>query len=116
MFKNYRLGKATALNTPHHPSGAKASANGTLRFPRKRPTNLTYVYVFAATSIVFSVLGYILGRKVDRFRRLSAIDPLTGLPNRRALESRLPDEWRRSKRYGSRLSMLLIDIRSEHGA
>lgn len=71
---------------------------------------LTYVYVFAATSIVFLVVGYILGRKIDRFRRLSAIDPLTGLPNRRALESRLRDEWRRSERYGFPLSMLLIDI------
>ena len=68
------------------------------------------MYVFAATSIVFLVLGYTLGRKVDRFRRLSTIDPLTGLPNRRALESRLRDEWRRSERYGSPLPMLLIDI------
>lgn len=34
----------------------------------------------------------------------------SGLPNRRALESRLRDEWRRSERYGSPLSMLLIDI------
>ena len=71
---------------------------------------LTYVYVFAATSIVFLVLGHTLGRKVDRFRRLSTMDPLTGLPNRRALESRLRDEWRRSERHGSPLSMLLIDI------
>jgi diguanylate cyclase (GGDEF)-like protein len=71
---------------------------------------LTYVYVFATTSIVFLTLGYILGRKVDRFRRLSTIDPLTGLANRRAFETRLCDEWRRSERYGSPLSMLLIDI------
>jgi diguanylate cyclase (GGDEF)-like protein len=71
---------------------------------------LTYVYVFAATALVFLTVGYILGRKVDTFRRLSTIDPLTDLSNRRALESRLVDEWRRSKRYGSPLSILLIDI------
>jgi diguanylate cyclase (GGDEF)-like protein len=71
---------------------------------------LTYVYVFAATSIVFLILGYILGRKVDRFRRLATIDPLTGLANRWAFETRLGDEWRRSERYGSHLSILLIDI------
>ena len=71
---------------------------------------LTYVYVFVATSIVFLILGYILARKVDRFRHLSTIDPLTGLANRRALETRLRDEWRRSERYGSPLSILLIDI------
>ena len=43
------------------------------------------MYVFAATSIVFLILGYILGRKVDRFRRLSTIDPLTGLVNAGAI-------------------------------
>jgi diguanylate cyclase (GGDEF)-like protein len=82
---------------------------------------LTYVYVFGATSIVFSILGYILGRKVDHFRRLATIDSLTGLANRRAFEARLRDEWRRSERYGASLSILLIDIdglkriNDEHG-
>ncbi len=71
---------------------------------------LTYVYVFVATSIVFLALGYILGRKVDKFRRLSTVDPLTSLLNRRALETRLQDEWQRSRRYGSPLSVMLIDI------
>lgn len=71
---------------------------------------LTYVYVFVATSIVFLALGYILGRKVDKFRRWSTVDPLTSLLNRRALETRLQDEWQRSRRYGSPLSVMLIDI------
>ena len=70
----------------------------------------TYLYVFAATATVFVTLGYVLGRKIDRFRYLSTVDALTGLPNRRALEMRLREEWGRSRRYGSPLSMLLIDI------
>jgi two-component system, cell cycle response regulator len=71
---------------------------------------LTYLYVFAATAIVFSILGYIFGRQADELRRLSTTDPLTGLGNRRGLYARLRDEWRRSRRYGSPLSLLLIDV------
>jgi diguanylate cyclase (GGDEF)-like protein len=71
---------------------------------------LTYIYVFVVTAIVFLVLGYILGRRIDELGRLSATDALTGLPNRRAFQIRLRDEWQRARRYGSPLSFLLIDI------
>ncbi|MBI2187744.1 MAG: GGDEF domain-containing protein [Acidobacteria bacterium] len=71
---------------------------------------LTYVYVFAATALVFLVLGYILGRRIDELRRLSTTDALTGLANRRAFQARLRDEWQRARRYASPLSLLLIDI------
>jgi diguanylate cyclase (GGDEF)-like protein len=71
---------------------------------------LTYVYVFAVTAVVFLVLGYVLGRQIDELRRLSTTDPLTGLANRRAFQTRLRDEWRRTRRYRSPLSLLLIDI------
>lgn len=71
---------------------------------------LTYLYVFTATAVVFLVLGYVLGRRIDELRRLSTTDPLTGLANRRALQTRLRDEWQRARRYASPLSLLLIDI------
>src|SRR5262245_24877137 len=71
---------------------------------------LTYLYVFGATAIVFSILGYIFGRQADELRRLSATDPLTGLGNRRGLYAHLRDEWRRSRRYAAPLSLLLIDV------
>jgi len=71
---------------------------------------VTYLYVFAATSVVFLIVGFVLGRKIDRFRRLSAVDSLTGLANRGALDARLQEEWRRAARYHSPLSLLLIDI------
>jgi len=38
------------------------------------------------------------------------IDPLTGLPNRRALMERLQAEWARIKRYGGRLSYIMADL------
>ncbi len=42
--------------------------------------------------------------------RLAVTDALTGLPNRRKLEERLSNEWRRRRRTGSPLSLLVIDV------
>ncbi len=38
------------------------------------------------------------------------IDPLTGLPNRRALMERLQREWAQMKRHGGHLSFIMADI------
>jgi diguanylate cyclase (GGDEF)-like protein len=38
------------------------------------------------------------------------IDPLTGLPNRRALQERMKVEWDRMKRHGGQLSFIMADI------
>jgi diguanylate cyclase (GGDEF)-like protein len=38
------------------------------------------------------------------------IDPLTGLPNRRALMDRLQMEWARMQRHGGKLSFIMADI------
>jgi diguanylate cyclase (GGDEF)-like protein len=71
---------------------------------------LTYTYVFVTTAVVFSLLGYSLGRQTDELRRLSLTDALTGLANRHAFQIRLRDEWRRSRRYRTPLALLLIDV------
>ncbi|MGF6505583.1 diguanylate cyclase [Paraburkholderia sp. 32] len=42
--------------------------------------------------------------------RLAATDPLTGLNNRRVLDKRLDDEWKRARRENKPLSVLFIDI------
>jgi diguanylate cyclase (GGDEF)-like protein len=42
--------------------------------------------------------------------RLAGTDALTGLDNRRVLDSRIDEEWRRARRNGSSLSALFIDI------
>ncbi|QQC66265.1 GGDEF domain-containing protein [Paraburkholderia ginsengisoli] len=42
--------------------------------------------------------------------RLAATDPLTGLGNRRVLDNRLDEEWRRAQRSGQPLSVLFIDV------
>jgi diguanylate cyclase (GGDEF)-like protein len=41
---------------------------------------------------------------------LAATDPLTGLSNRRVLDKRLGEEWRRARRTAQPLSALFIDI------
>jgi diguanylate cyclase (GGDEF)-like protein len=43
-------------------------------------------------------------------RVLSDCDSLTGIANRRALDDRLDQEWRRAARHGQPLGLLMIDI------
>jgi diguanylate cyclase (GGDEF)-like protein len=49
-------------------------------------------------------------RKAEAYQRMSLTDPLTGLPNRRYLEDRLFEEAERSKRYGTPLAFMIIDV------
>jgi diguanylate cyclase (GGDEF)-like protein len=71
---------------------------------------ITYLYVLLTTAIILASIGYALGRQTDRLAALSETDVLTELPNRRALRRRLTDEIRRSSRYQSPLSLLVIDV------
>jgi diguanylate cyclase (GGDEF)-like protein len=49
-------------------------------------------------------------RKADELHRLSVIDPLTGIANRRAFEDALDQEWRRMMRHHTELSLIMIDV------
>jgi diguanylate cyclase (GGDEF)-like protein len=71
---------------------------------------LTYVYVLVATAIVLAIFGFIVGSQADRLAELSQTDMLTGLANRRALTVQLERELRRSIRYATPASVLLIDV------
>lgn len=51
-----------------------------------------------------------LKRQRDLLARLSHLDGLTGIPNRRALDEALEREWRRGTRSLKPLSLLMIDI------
>ena len=70
----------------------------------------TYIYVLLTTAVVQGCLGYLLGRQTDRLAELSETDTLTGLPNRRALRRSLASEIRRVSRYGTPLSLLVLDV------
>ncbi|MCD6291902.1 MAG: GGDEF domain-containing protein [Deltaproteobacteria bacterium] len=51
-----------------------------------------------------------LQRKMEEVADMATIDELTGLYNRRALFSRLTEEYSRATRYGQGFSLMLIDI------
>ena len=51
-----------------------------------------------------------LKRQHDILQQLSHFDGLTGIPNRRAFDERLDQEWRRSVRSGERLAAAMIDV------
>ena len=51
-----------------------------------------------------------LKRQRDTLERLAQADGLTGIPNRRACDARLDEEWRRALRTGNALACLMIDV------
>jgi diguanylate cyclase (GGDEF)-like protein len=48
--------------------------------------------------------------KSAELARLSTVDALTGIANRRAFDETLDEEWRRMLRHGAPLSLLMIDV------
>jgi len=70
----------------------------------------TYAYLLISTMLVFTLLGWMIGRYADRLAELSQTDPLTGLANARTFYPGLEREIERSRRSGSPLSLLLLDL------
>jgi diguanylate cyclase (GGDEF)-like protein len=57
-------------------------------------------------------INVIRRQMTDQLYRLSVIDPLTGLFNRRHIEQKLADEIARSERHGHPLTVILFDLDS----
>lgn len=51
-----------------------------------------------------------LKRQRDQLSRLSTLDSLTGIPNRRGFEAFLEQEWRSAVRHGDEISLIFMDI------
>ena len=49
-------------------------------------------------------------RMADELRRIATIDVLTGVANRRRFDEALEKEWRRARRSGDPMSLLMIDV------
>ncbi|WMW67008.1 diguanylate cyclase [Nitratidesulfovibrio liaohensis] len=71
---------------------------------------LLNVYMAVGGVLVFAVFGYHLGRKEQRLERLTLVDPLTSLYNRRHFELMLEAEFARHLRDGTDLSLLMLDL------
>lgn len=76
-------------------------------FQRNR---VVYLYLLVSTPIIFVLLGQLLGQRQDSLASQSLTDPLTGLGNRRYMDDRLAEEVARSIRFGTALTLLLIDV------
>lgn len=46
----------------------------------------------------------------DKLEALATHDPLTGAKNRRAFDEKLAEEWSRAARYGTPLSLVMMDV------
>jgi diguanylate cyclase (GGDEF)-like protein len=76
-----------------------------------------YLYQLIGTCLVFSIVGFLAGRRTDHLQRaeefyhqLSEQDELTGLSNARAFHGRYVRAIERARRHGEPLSLLLIDV------
>jgi diguanylate cyclase (GGDEF)-like protein len=52
----------------------------------------------------------LLEQQLDKMNALAMLDPLTGLPNRRAYDERLEEAWQRAQRSGKKIAVLAIDL------
>jgi diguanylate cyclase (GGDEF)-like protein len=106
---------AAVLSVPivHH-----GATLGVLRFEARSPDAFTPANVLAFEAIADQIAGAIhlasirhdLEEANARLQRLSMLDGLTGIANRRRFDEALDVEWRRAFRSGAPLSLLMIDI------
>lgn len=107
--------EGSALSVPivHH-----GATLGVLRFEAQSPDAFTPANVLAFEAIADQIAGAInlasIRRDLEeanaRLQRLSMLDGLTGIANRRRFDEALDVEWRRGVRSNAPLSLLMIDI------
>jgi diguanylate cyclase (GGDEF)-like protein len=85
---------------------------------------LLYTYMSVSTGIAFALFGFLLGSVADRLlqkrralrhvnrrlRWLSEVDALTGILNRRAIQTRLHVELKRAQRESGAVALLMLDL------
>lgn len=71
---------------------------------------LLYVYMSLATGIVFSLLGYFIGRREHMITDLALTDSLTALYNKRYYKNRLEQEFQQHLRTGASMAIIQIDL------
>lgn len=72
--------------------------------------HLLFGYLVGAAVFNFCFMGLVTTRMVARLRLQSLRDPLTGLPNRRALDEVLAKERERVRRGGPAFSLVALDL------
>ena len=105
-----RRGPHSAMYAPlrdeHHTIGALWVADGTSTYV---DDDLALVEAFAAY-LSLAVQRARLHERTDRLEQLVAIDPLTGVANRRAFDATLEREWARAIRAKRPVAVAMLDI------
>jgi diguanylate cyclase (GGDEF)-like protein len=73
------------------------------------PLGLSIVLAAGGT-IVFALVGWMIGSRDEALEALSETDVLTGLSNRRGFDRRLDLELSRTRRHGTRSALVMIDL------
>ncbi len=72
--------------------------------------SMLYFYIVAAAMYNFGFVALLTLRYLRRLRTLTLHDPLTGLLNRRALDTELQREWLRLQRSGEGFAIAALDL------
>ena len=93
------------------PLRAKGRVVGVMNLSRSRVAAFSAQEVRLAEAVAVQAgLAIANARLYAQTLELSYTDPLTGVPNRRALAQRLDQEWTRALRFGDEFSLLMIDL------
>jgi len=107
-------GGVLALGAPAGLLALRSFLAGDASWPFFRRTVLDdpvlYAYLTISTAIAFSLFGALTGRQADALSRLSRVDHLTGLANRRAIEELSSLEHSRARRQDSTMAFFIIDL------
>lgn len=79
-------------------------------FDPRHIDGLVYSYMIITTSIVFSMLGYMIGKREQMITDLALTDELTALYNKRYFKNRLEQEFKRFQRTSNAFCVILIDL------
>lgn len=71
---------------------------------------LLFGYLVSAAMFNFGFIGLLTTRFVGRLRQQALHDPLTALPNRRALDGELDKAWQRLRREHRHFALLALDL------
>ena len=79
-------------------------------FAKEHYDPLLYLYMSIATAVVFSSLGYLIGKRELMITGMALTDGLTGLYNKRYFSTRLEQEFERYARHKHPIAVIQIDL------
>ena len=110
MFKGYDLGVVDYIFKPLEPQILTRKVTMFLELHRQRQQLDEKTRELDAKILELEVLYKELEERNAKLERLSSLDGLTGLFNRRYFDDNLIKEWKQAIRNNSPLSLLIVDI------